>query len=179
MKRLYVPGILFLLTISEGVALDLLPPGIVSGDYLIIPHWVLIFLVMLAIFYDKESTYYSVLYALAFGFLIDIVYTGILGVYMFSYAAAVYLAHGLKKILHDNILTALLLGMLGIVAADIFIYVIYMIVGTAAMIWENYLMYRLLPTVLANLFFLIIFYPIIVKRLEKWSEMQVFDRNRF
>ncbi|MFC2948483.1 rod shape-determining protein MreD [Virgibacillus sediminis] len=179
MKRLYIPAILFIMTILEGVALELLPPNIVSGEMLIIPHWVLMFLILLAIFYDKESTYYSVMYALVFGLLIDIVYTGILGVYMFSYAAAIYFVLGLKKLLHDNILTGLILGIVGIISADIFINIIYMIVGIAPNGWEYYFTYRLWPTVLANLLFLIIIYPIFAKRLIGWSDNQVFERNRF
>ncbi|GAB3050230.1 rod shape-determining protein MreD [Virgibacillus ainsalahensis] len=177
MKRLYLPLILFLFLLLEGVALELLPSGLVMGDFIFVPHWVLIFLVFLAIYYDMEATYFSVLYALVFGLLIDVVYTGILGVYMFSYALVVYIIHGLRRMFHGNIFVAILLGVAGIVLADIFINIIYTVVGVSDILWKDYMMYRLLPTMLANLLFLLILYPIIVKRIVGWSEMQLSGRK--
>src|SRR5690625_2188645 len=124
MKRLYLPLILFLLMVLEGVALELLPAKLVITNSLIIPHWVFVFLVFIAIFYDEENTYFSILYVVIFGLLIDIVYTGVLGVYMFSYAVSVYFVYGLRKMLHANIYGTLLLGFIGIVLADIAINLI-------------------------------------------------------
>lgn len=177
MKRLYLPLILFLFVVLEGVALELLPSSLVMGDLLIIPHWVLIFLLFLAIFYDNESTYFSVLYALLFGLLIDVVYTGILGVYMFSYALVIYMLHGLKKMLHGNILVTILLGITGIAIADILINFIYMMVGLTETTWGDYFIYRLLPTILLNLVFLFILYPLFVKRLTRWGNEQLSKSN--
>ena len=93
MKRLYLPLILFLFIVLEGVALDLLPVQLLSAQTLIVPHWVFIILIFIVIFYDKEDTYYSIVYAVIFGLLIDIVYTGILGIYMFSYGFGIYIIH--------------------------------------------------------------------------------------
>lgn len=176
MKRLYLPLILFLLMILEGVALELLPAKLVITNSLIIPHWVFIFLVFIAIFYDEESTYFSIFYGVVFGLLIDIVYTGVLGVYMFSYAVSIYIIYGLRKMLHANIYGTLLLGFIGIVSADIAINFIYTVVGITDMLWKNYFIYRLLPTVLANLLFLIVSYPIFMRRLVKWRREQL-NRN--
>ncbi|WP_100011951.1 rod shape-determining protein MreD [Lentibacillus sediminis] len=173
MKRIYLPLILFLLLLLEGVALKLLPPGLVISDLLITPHWVLVFLILVSIFYDREDTYYSVLYALLFGLLFDIVYTGILGVYMFSYALVVYIVHGLRRMLHGNIFASLLLGAVGIVIADIFIYMVYTVVGMTEVVWADYLMTRLLPSLLANWLFLVIIYPLTVNKLTDWGEEQL------
>src|SRR5690625_6893718 len=76
MKRLYVPLILLLFVVLEGVALDLLPVQLLNTKTLIVPHWVLIILIFIVIFYDLEDTYYSIIYGIIFGLLIDIVYTG-------------------------------------------------------------------------------------------------------
>src|SRR5690625_6852625 len=73
------------------------------SNSIIVPHWVFIFLAFIAIFFDEENTYYSILYAVIFGLLIDVVYTGVLGVYMFSYAVCVYVFYGLMKMFHSNI----------------------------------------------------------------------------
>ncbi|MFD2628682.1 rod shape-determining protein MreD [Oceanobacillus kapialis] len=177
MKRLYLPLILFLFLVFEGVALDLLPASLLTGDLMIVPHWILILLVLMTVFYDKETTYYSFMYALIFGLLIDVVYTGILGVYMFSYAFAIYVIHMLNKMLHGNIHVSILLGTVALGLSDIAIHVIYMVAGINDMAWADYLMARLLPTVISNLVFLIVLYPIIVKRLTFWGQEQLTRGN--
>ena len=45
----------------------------------------------------------------------------------------------------------------------------YKMIGFADIMWEEYLLLRLLPTVLANLIFLIAFYPIFKKWFINWS----------
>lgn len=172
MKRIYLPLILFAFVIVEGVAIELLPPTFVINDLLIIPHWVLIFLLYMAIFYDSDQTYFSVLYGAVFGLLIDMVYTGVLGVYMFAYAFSIYVVHGIRKLLHANIYVTILLGIIAILFADFIIYLVYLVVGLTDMALEDYLFYRLVPTILANLIFLLILYPF-KGRLLKWRNEQI------
>ncbi|WP_430785013.1 rod shape-determining protein MreD [Virgibacillus flavescens] len=173
MKRLYLPLILFIFVILEGVAIKLLPPNFVMSDLLIIPHWVFVFLLFMAIFYDNSQTYFSVLYGALFGMLIDIVYTGVLGVYMFSYAFVIYVVHGIVKMLHGNILVTIILGIVGISLTDFIIYLIFSVVGLTDMLIDDYMLYRLLPTVIANLLFLLVLYPFTKNRLLKWQDEQI------
>ncbi|SFA68943.1 rod shape-determining protein MreD [Lentibacillus halodurans] len=179
MKRLLIPLILFLLLIMEGVALDILPVSLVSGDLRFVSHWVFMFLVFLAIFYDREDTYFSVFYGLLFGLLTDIVYTGVLGVYMFSYALSIYLIHGMTKILHANFLVTILLGAAGLVLVEVFINLIFSVTGISELIWPDYWVYRLIPTVIANILFLLALYPIMMKRLVRWKEEQLSGSRGF
>ncbi|WP_217586854.1 rod shape-determining protein MreD [Lentibacillus saliphilus] len=169
MKRLYVPLLLFFLIVVEGIALEILPADVVAGESMIIPHWLLIALVFSSIFYDREQSWLSVGYALLFGFLFDIAYTGILGVYMFSYGVAIYVTHSLKKYLQSNIYTAMMIGTLAIIVADGIIEVIFSLVGFANISLSEYIMFRLVPTILANLLFLIASYPILKHWLMKWG----------
>ncbi|WP_163970130.1 rod shape-determining protein MreD [Oceanobacillus halotolerans] len=169
MKRLIIPAILFLLLILEGVAFELLPANLVTGNSVIIPHWVLIFLVFVAIFYDRANTYFCVLYGLIFGLLIDVVYTSVLGVYMFTYSITIYMTHGLKKIFHANFYVTILLGTLSIAVAEGIINIIFFVVGISDIPIKEYTIYRLLPTLLANFIFMVILYPIFAKRLLAWQ----------
>ncbi|MFD2046218.1 rod shape-determining protein MreD [Ornithinibacillus salinisoli] len=173
MKRLFLPLILFVFLVFEGVAIELLPESLVGSSLLIIPHWVLITLIYITIFYDLKDTYHSIVYALVFGLLIDIVYTGVLGVYMFTYAIVTYIIHSLMKLLHSNFYATILAGTLAIAFADMAIYVIYLVVGITALPWNDYLMIRLIPTVLANQMFLLLLYPLIAKRLSIWKQQQL------
>src|SRR5690625_4487996 len=173
MKHLYLPLILFIILITEGIALEILPSRIVLSDTLVVPHWVFICLVFIAVFYDKENTYYSVLYALIFGLLMDVVYTGVLGVYMFSYAVVIYVVLGAKKMFHSIIYVTIFLGIIGIVLAEIIINIVFSVVDISVMTWYEYTIYRLVPTVLANLIFLVVAYPFSQKWFSKWSQEQL------
>ncbi len=173
MKYVYLPFIVFTLLILEGVALELLPHFLVSGKMLIVPHWVLVSLIYIAIFYDLKETRYSVIYAVVFGLLIDSVYTGVLGVYMFSYGLSVYIIKRMTRFLQENVFTAALLGMIGIIIAEVLINVTYLIIGIVDFTWDMYVVYRFVPTLGANLLFIILLYPILVKRLGKWKKEQL------
>lgn len=173
MKRFLFPLILFLLVILQGVALELLPSSLVLGDWMYVPHWAFTFLIYMVVFYDTNDTYYSLVYALIFGLLIDVVYTGVLGVYMFSYALVIYIIHIVKKILHGNFFVLLLLGVAGIMLADLAIYIIYMLVGLIDIVFKDYIFQRMLPTALSNLIFILLIYPFTAKRLSKWSREQL------
>src|SRR5699024_3030107 len=103
MIRLVLIGITFLILVSEGVALELLPTVLTSSATLIVPHWLLVFLVLINLFYDTNETYFSIYLGIVFGLLIDIVYTGILGAYMFTYPFTLYLIHLLKRFVQSNV----------------------------------------------------------------------------
>lgn len=173
MKHLYIPFILFLLTVLKGVGTELLPAFLQQNIHLfLIPHWVLIFLLLIGIFYDTDHTYFSIVYSIIFGLIIDIVYTDILGVYMFSYTIAIALSHLLKKMFHRNFYATFLLTILLIMIADFLIYSIYLTIGWTFLRIDNYLYDRLLPTILANIIFLFIIYPMFKKRIIRWREEQ-------
>lgn len=172
MKRLWLPFILFLIVIMEGVALELLPARLVNGDLLIVPHWVLMYLLYVLMYYDKENTFTSVFLAVVFGLMIDTVYTGVLGVYMFTYALVVYILHGLKTLLQANLYVTLLLGFLGIVLSDFLIYSTFLVIDITDSTIKHYIIYRLVPTVVANLTFLLILYPFVREPLIRWQQEQ-------
>jgi rod shape-determining protein MreD len=161
----------------EGLAINLLPEQFVLSDYLIIAHWALTFLVFVAVYYDLEDTYYSIFYAFLFGLLIDVIYTGILGVYMFSYGLSIYIIHYLQKLLHRNFFVLVLSWLVAIVLSDIFIYLMYSVISVTDMLWQDYLLQRLLPTILANLLFLLVLFPFFAKRLIRWGDEQLDNNN--
>ncbi|MFP7169596.1 rod shape-determining protein MreD [Terribacillus sp. 7520-G] len=173
MKKLYLPLIMLLIVSLEGVATALLPKQFIGGDTWLIPHWSLLFLVLIAMLYDLDNTYYSLLYAIIFGLLKDIVYTDMLGVYMFTYGFSIYLILELRRVLHGNIFVAALLGVLSIVFADAIGYLIYHLIGITPIGFGAYLVQRLLPTLGANLIMLVILYLIFQKPLQKWSDSQL------
>ncbi|GAA0483495.1 rod shape-determining protein MreD [Salinibacillus aidingensis] len=172
MKHLFLPLILLILLVLESTATSLIPVQWLLADIQPIPHWILIFSIIITIFFDQDHTIYGLVYAVIFGFLIDFTYTDILGVYMFTYGLTLFIILGLKKLLHPNFIVTLLLTVVGICFADHLIYVMYFMIGYADMTWMSYLNDRLIPTLLTNMLFLLITYPIFRQRLEKWADEQ-------
>ncbi|MBB6451919.1 rod shape-determining protein MreD [Salirhabdus euzebyi] len=177
MKRLFLPLFLLILLVLESTAADLLPKEWIAAGVFPIPHWTLVLTIMIAVFYDRDHTFYCVIYAVIFGFLIDLTYTNILGVYMFTYGLVVYIIHGLKQMLHPNFVVGLLLVFLGLALADHIIYVMYFMIGKTDLTWIDYTSDRLIPTLLGNILFFLIIYPIFQKRLQIWSEEQLSEKK--
>jgi rod shape-determining protein MreD len=175
MKRIYILLFLFLFLILEGVAIKFLPSNIVLSDQMFVPHWILIILILVEMFFDRGNSYNALIYAFIFGLLIDVVYTGILGVYMFSYGIVIYMVHVSKKLLHGNFFVTFLFSIFGLVLGDLLITFIYDLVGVIKLSWEHYWLNRLLPTVLLNIVFFIIMYLFLVKRLMKWGSELTWD----
>src|SRR5690625_4298868 len=173
MKRLLFSVILFLLLISEGIALDLLPAALTSSETLIVPHWILMFLLLMVLFYDTDETFFSIIYGIVFGLLIDAVYTGVLGAYMFVYPFTLYIVHLLKRILQSNLIMTIFIGIISISIAELLLFVIYLIVDLVDMTMTSFFLLRLFPTILANLLFLIPAYILSVNHLVRLSHEQL------
>ncbi|ARI76927.1 rod shape-determining protein MreD [Halobacillus mangrovi] len=170
MRRYFIGLLCLFLLVMQGMAMSLLPSSLVYSDLLMTPHWILIFLLIVTVFYDNDNTYYAVWYALFFGLLLDVVYTGVLGVYMATYAIVIYIIHGLNKLLHANFVTASILAVVGVALADTILYVVYSFVQITAMAWWDYVVLRLLPTLAANMIFFIILYPLVKERVFNLGE---------
>ncbi|ELK45705.1 rod shape-determining protein MreD [Halobacillus sp. ACCC02827] len=170
MSRYYIPLICLFLLVMQGMAMSLLPAKLVYSDLLMTPHWILIFLFLVTIFYDKDDTYHAVWYGLVFGLLMDVVYTGVLGVYMITYTLVIYIVHGLNKLVHANFFAASILAVVGVALCDTILYVVYSFVQITSMGWGDYLLLRLLPTLAANMIFFILLYPLLKERVYTWGE---------
>src|SRR5699024_12787161 len=129
----------------------------------------LIILIFILIFYYFEDSYCLILYRIIFDLLLDIVYTVILGIYMFFYGLGIYLIHELKKFVLTNFYMVIIIGIIGLILADIFIHTMYSMIGYADVLWSEYILFRLVPTILANLIILIVLYPFLKKWLTNWS----------
>lgn len=173
MKRAILPLLLLASLILESTAMEFLPDQWVLQDYMIIPHWVLIIIMFIAIFYDYDRTYMCVLYGITYGFLVDMLYTDILGVYMFTYGIVAYIIHGLKKMLHANFYVAFLLSLLGLLLVEWGLYFVYTMTGITTMDIETYVLYRLIPTILANMVFMLLLYSFFPKWLYRLAELHL------
>lgn len=161
----------FIFVILEGtLALNLLP--LFSNEWMIVSHFLFLFLLYVAVFFERSHTYYAVILAIIFGLIEDIVYTDVMGVYLFSYTFIIYIVRVLMKFLQSNMAIALLLTVFGVLAADIMIFLVYQLAQLHEMDWKTYWQYRLLPTVIWNVTAGFLIYLFFGNRLEKWARIK-------
>ncbi|MET3682544.1 rod shape-determining protein MreD [Alkalibacillus flavidus] len=168
MKVFLLPLAIFLVFVFQSVLTEVIPQTFLES-YLYIPHWTLVFSIIIMTFYDREHSYVGLINGLAFAFLTDLAYTSILGVYLLAYGLALYLIHLLKRVLHKNIFVVLLFVLLGVSLADIVLYGVYFLVGQISLGFQNYLMIRLVPTLVVNVIGLFMLYPWLKPILTKWK----------
>ncbi|HZW67865.1 MAG TPA: rod shape-determining protein MreD [Pseudogracilibacillus sp.] len=168
MKRIIIPFVLIVILAFQGVAMELLPPSIKFAKVYLTPHWILIFLILVAGFVYPQKPMIPIIYAAVFGLMTDIVYTGVLGVYMFVIAMSLYVAQLLYRLLQVNLLMVSVISIISLLIVEISLLAIYSLIGYSTMPLGDFFIYRFLPTILANILFLIIIY-LPSRRLLLWS----------
>lgn len=167
--------ICFVMVILEGITTRFTLPFTNDGQAVF--HFLFIFLVMVTIFFERSHTYYVILFSLIFSIMIDILYTGVLGVYLFSYSITLYIIRIFMKVFHSNFFVVLLMLLIGIALTDHIVYFLYKIILVHDMPWDAFITERFIPTLAWNVIFGIIFYLLFAKRLEKWS-FQRFEEKK-
>jgi len=168
MKRIIIPLVLLLILAFQGVAMELLPPSIKFAKVYLTPHWILMFLILVAGFVYPQKPMIPIIYAAVFGLMTDIVYTGVLGVYMFVIAMSLYVAQLLYRLLQVNLIMVSVISVISLLIVEISLLAVYSLIGFSTMPVGDFFIYRCLPTILANILFLIIIY-LPSRRLLLWS----------
>nr|WP_275695629.1 rod shape-determining protein MreD [Fredinandcohnia sp. SECRCQ15] len=152
---------MFFLFVFESSFVELMPVEDWNINRVFVPRFLIIFIIFIAVYHNKIHGF---IYGIVFGLLYDIVYTEILGVYMFSMPFICYIISKAGKVLQTNIIIISFLSIVGVIFQEFAVYSINLIIGITDMHIELFLQDRLLPTMILNSIFVILFaYPI--KRL--------------
>ncbi len=157
MKKLILPLLLTILFVLESVFVDLLPSTLFNVDRLFIPHFVMIALVFIVVYYNHLL---GLVYAIIFGLLFDIVYTEIIGVYMFAYPIISYVLTKAVKILQTNIFIISFISIVGVTLLEFYVYAVNLIIGFTNMNISLFISDRLFSTLVLNsVFVILVCYP--------------------
>ncbi|HHW37584.1 MAG TPA: rod shape-determining protein MreD [Bacillales bacterium] len=172
MKRFLLAFIVFLAFLSESIFIELFPAERFGIDRIFVPRFMIVMIMLTSFFYDRSK---ALLYALIFGLLFDIIYTDIIGVYMFSFPLIVYVISLSMKVLHRNLLVILFVVLVGISLLEGFVFGILYLANVAHLDWNQFLYDRLFPTLVLNgVFLIVIYYPMkkFLLRVEKWANKE-------
>lgn len=157
MKRFLLPVLLFLAFISESTFVELFPTERFEIDRTFVPRFMMVLIMLTSFFYDRNK---AIINAIIFGLLFDIIYTDIIGIYMFSLPIVVYILSYSMKVLHTNLLVVFFVVIIGIALLEIIIYGLYFLVNVVELDWYSFMNNRLFPTLVLNgVFLIIIYYP--------------------
>ncbi|MDR4889103.1 rod shape-determining protein MreD [Fredinandcohnia sp. QZ13] len=157
MKRFVLPFILSFVFLFESSFVDLVPADIFHKDNVYVPRFLFVLIAFITVYFNKPM---GLVYGAIFGLLYDIVYTEILGVYLFLYTLIAYLISWASRILQTNIIVISLLSLIGIIALEFCVFGVNKAIGTASLSIEQFLQIRIVPTLLLNSIFLLVFaYP--------------------
>lgn len=157
MRKFLLPLLLLLFFILESIFVELMPPKVFGNEYILVPHFLIIAIILLTVYGPKN---YGVLYGLLFGLWFDIVYTEIMGIYLCLFPLVAYICYKLMKVLQTNIVMVTFISILGVAFLELGAYEMNVLINRTGMTFATFSMDRLIPTLILNLIFVILtIYP--------------------
>ncbi|HHY72852.1 MAG TPA: rod shape-determining protein MreD [Bacillus bacterium] len=172
MKRFLLAFIVFLAFLFESIFVELVPAERFGIDRVFVPRFTLVLIMLIVFFYSRNK---AIVYAMLFGLLFDIIYTDIIGVYMFSFPLIVYVISLSKKVLHTNLLVVFFVVTVGISLLEMLTFGILYLVHVTTLDWNQFMFNRLFPTLVLNgVFIICIYYPMkkFLVRLDKLANKE-------
>ncbi|MGD6774350.1 rod shape-determining protein MreD [Sutcliffiella horikoshii] len=158
MRKYVLPALLLFLFILESMSVDFFGLHSFNEDWIIVPRYMLIVIALCAIY---TSPYVGLICAMLFGFLYDVVYTEILGVYLFAFGISVYIVSSILRFVNTNYLISFLMVLVSISITEHLVFGIHSLIGTTELTHSEFLSIRMVPTLVFNaIIALILLFPI-------------------
>lgn len=157
MKKLVIPILLVVLFVLESLFVNIISVELFHSENIYVPRFLTIFFVFFAVYGNYRT---AIWYSIGVGLLFDIVYTEILGIYLFAFPVVTYLVSRAMKILQNNIYMVSVVALIAVAILEFIIYFMNAILGFAPISIQVFSTIRLFPTLLLNLVAIVIFaYP--------------------
>jgi rod shape-determining protein MreD len=160
-------AVFFLLFIIESLFVELFPVRFLTGGHILVPRFLLAGILLLTIYGSKKQ---GIWYGMLFGLMFDIVYTEVIGIYLFMFPLTAYIISKLMKILQANIVIATFVVLFGIALLELVVYEMNFLIHITTMEFPQFINLRLVPTLIVNFVFLIILVYPLKKQFEKMNE---------
>ncbi|WP_108669446.1 rod shape-determining protein MreD [Peribacillus acanthi] len=164
MRKLILPLIAGFIFISESLFVNIFLGDLLISKNIFVPHFIMIFLMFLAVYGTRRT---ALVYALILGIMFDVVYTEVLGIYLFAFPVITFLFSSFMKVLQNNILIVSIMTLLSIAILEVTIFQMNLIIGVASMSYHEFATVRLLPTLALNAAAVVIFSYPLKKQIEK------------
>ena len=133
-------------------------------EFNLIPHLMLLYILLLTIY---RGFGIGLIFAVLFGIVTD-VYTGsVYGLYMFGYIILVVIVDKFFKIFYRDYSVLFFIILLSTMFLEVYVAMIYGVIGFIKFNLIEFLLLRLIPTLIINFLLLIMLFPIIIKFTKK------------
>lgn len=153
MIRFLLPALFAFLFILESLFVELLPAELFNSDRILVPHFLMAGILFLTAYLSPK---HGIIYGLIFGFLFDVVYTEIIGIYLFMFPVIAYMFANMMRVLQTNILIVSILSLLGIALLEIGVFQLMLLIKITDLDFSTYVKIRLVPTLILNTAFIVI-----------------------
>jgi rod shape-determining protein MreD len=165
-KKFLLPFVLLFIFVFESIFVGMLPERLLNRDLILVPHFLLIVILFLTVFGDKKR---GIIYAFIFGLLFDVVYTEVIGINLFMFPVIAYIVGNLMRILQSNIIVATITSIFGIALLELGVYELYYLLNITSMNFSTFGEIRLIPTLILNCIFAILFAYPLKRQSEKYA----------
>ncbi|MFC7684533.1 rod shape-determining protein MreD [Ureibacillus sp. GCM10028918] len=152
MIRFLVPFVAVVLFLLEPEFALFSPISWGEQTLVLVPRFVILYLIFISIYYSKKR---ACLYGLIFGLLYDVFYIDIIGLYSFLYPLLCFVAGSTVKFIHQHLSVTTILSVVLVALMEVFLYYFFNFIQFTTIPVSDFLSNRLLPTIIANLLFLI------------------------
>lgn|SRR5690554_6518453 len=150
--RFLIPIVAVILFLLEP-EFALLSPIEWNGETIyLVPRFVILYLIFIAIYYNHKR---AMLYGLIFGVLYDVFYIDIIGLYSVLYPIVCGMAGLSVKYIHQHLSITTILSINLMALMELALYYFYYFINFTTMPFTEFFMYRLIPTIISNLLYLI------------------------
>ncbi|WP_053364224.1 rod shape-determining protein MreD [Bacillus sp. FJAT-27251] len=167
MKRYLVPLLLAFLFVFEGLFAQLWPADWFNGDYIFVPRFLIIALLFLSIY---GSMKHGIVYGFIFGLMFDMVYTEIIGIYLFMFPLAVYIFWNIMRLVDTNIVVVSVVAIICVALLESGVYLMNLLIHIANMDFSSFAKIRLIPTLILNFSFILLFAYPFKRQFEKFAD---------
>lgn len=154
MKKFLLPLLLLIAFGFENVFATFVPTNLFGDKSIAAPHFLFIVLLFIVVYYNATN---GILYGMLFGFIVDIVYSELLGMYLFAFPILAYLVSNAMKILQVNLFIVSSLVLISVGILEYYTYGLLLLLGRTNLSASVFFTDRFLPTLLLNGIFLVIF----------------------
>ena len=172
MKHFILSFVALLFFVFESIFAQLFAGDAFGSNNILLPRFMIVFIFFLTMYGSRKM---GMLYGAILGLTYDVVYTEVLGIYMFLLPFLAYLISKCMKILQNNILITCLMALVFTAVVEGVSYQMNTILTFADMTFGEFMERRFVPTLILNLVFIIIScYPLkrLIEKFDLQGEME-------
>ncbi|TYR82268.1 rod shape-determining protein MreD [Priestia megaterium] len=154
MKRFLLPFLILVIFMFESIFVNFFAMQPSLRDWLLSPRFVVVALVFMTVYLKPKQ---AMLYGVIFGFLYDIAFTDVLGIYGLGLPAVCYIVSKLIKVVESNLLVVIFMCLLAVAIIEFYVYGINSIIHVSDMTIGRFLQERFYATIILNAVFALIF----------------------